>query len=170
MRKFFLLMILLFVVGSGIYYGVLFFVHKKDPNFMAIDTCMDHGGCWDSVENVCRKDESNAQELCDRFIGYRIYKLPDSGNIYSPTRKEDLRARAGSFSSVDSEYLDQLFKHLPEFCKSSDNGVYDLVLEIQSSNNESLYKEKNGNWFHSNFKCSFDKQTVQQLDKFKLKS
>ena len=30
------------------------------------DSCLDSGGCWDAVDNVCRKSEPNAQELCDR--------------------------------------------------------------------------------------------------------
>lgn len=30
------------------------------------DACLDGGGCWDSVDNMCRKDEPNAQELCNR--------------------------------------------------------------------------------------------------------
>lgn len=30
------------------------------------DSCMDSGGCWDSVDGTCRKNEPNAQELCDR--------------------------------------------------------------------------------------------------------
>ncbi|MCM2281420.1 MAG: S41 family peptidase [Bdellovibrionaceae bacterium] len=31
-----------------------------------VDSCLDSGGCWDKVDNVCRKSEPNAQELCDR--------------------------------------------------------------------------------------------------------
>ena len=31
-----------------------------------IDACLDHGGCWDYVDKVCRKDEANAQTLCYR--------------------------------------------------------------------------------------------------------
>jgi hypothetical protein len=30
------------------------------------DACLDSGGCWGSVDNVCRKNELNAQQLCDR--------------------------------------------------------------------------------------------------------
>jgi hypothetical protein len=30
------------------------------------DACLDSGGCWDKVDSVCRKHESNAQELCSR--------------------------------------------------------------------------------------------------------
>ena len=34
--------------------------------FDPIDACLDHGGCWDYVDKVCRKDENNAQALCNR--------------------------------------------------------------------------------------------------------
>jgi len=30
------------------------------------DMCLDGGGCWDSIDKICRKSEANAQELCDR--------------------------------------------------------------------------------------------------------
>lgn len=30
------------------------------------DACLDDGGCWDSVDNMCRKNEPNAQALCNR--------------------------------------------------------------------------------------------------------
>jgi hypothetical protein len=30
------------------------------------DSCLDGGGCWDSIDKVCRDSEFNAQELCDR--------------------------------------------------------------------------------------------------------
>ena len=35
-------------------------------DYMTIDKCLDNGGCWDKVDKVCRKTESNAQELCNR--------------------------------------------------------------------------------------------------------
>ena len=34
--------------------------------FMITDSCMDGGGCWDATDGVCRVDEINAQELCNR--------------------------------------------------------------------------------------------------------
>lgn len=33
---------------------------------LTIDSCLDSGGCWDEIGKTCRKDEPNAQELCDR--------------------------------------------------------------------------------------------------------
>ncbi len=32
------------------------------------DACLDSGGCWDSIDNVCRSSESEsiANELCAR--------------------------------------------------------------------------------------------------------
>lgn len=35
-----------------------------------VDSCLDSGGCWDKVDNVCRKSEPNAQELCDRKTSF----------------------------------------------------------------------------------------------------
>ena len=32
------------------------------------DSCLDFSGCWDSIDHVCRRDEKNAQELCDRKL------------------------------------------------------------------------------------------------------
>jgi hypothetical protein len=34
--------------------------------FDPVDFCLDGGGCWDRTDGLCRKDEVNAQELCDR--------------------------------------------------------------------------------------------------------
>lgn len=34
--------------------------------FLDKDQCLDEGGCWDEVSSVCRKHETNAQELCLR--------------------------------------------------------------------------------------------------------
>jgi hypothetical protein len=31
-----------------------------------VDSCLDSGGCWDYSAKVCRKEESNAQQLCDQ--------------------------------------------------------------------------------------------------------
>lgn len=36
------------------------------PHYSEGDRCLDSGGCWDKVDNVCRKDEPDAQALCDR--------------------------------------------------------------------------------------------------------
>lgn len=35
-------------------------------HYLSIDRCLDNGGCWDSIDETCRKDEPNAQALCDR--------------------------------------------------------------------------------------------------------
>jgi hypothetical protein len=43
--------------------GFLIGKHKAVTH---IDECLDHGGCWDYAENICRKDEPDAQQLCDR--------------------------------------------------------------------------------------------------------
>lgn len=32
---------------------------------LAVDRCLDSGGCWDEMGKTCRKDEPNAQEPCD---------------------------------------------------------------------------------------------------------
>jgi hypothetical protein len=31
-----------------------------------IGDCASGGGCWDDIGKTCRKDEPNAQQLCDR--------------------------------------------------------------------------------------------------------
>lgn len=31
-----------------------------------IGDCAEGGGCWDEIGKACRKNEPNAQELCDR--------------------------------------------------------------------------------------------------------
>lgn len=33
---------------------------------LIVDSCLDSSGCWDEIGKTCRKDEPNAQELCDR--------------------------------------------------------------------------------------------------------
>ncbi|GJL94443.1 MAG: hypothetical protein DHS20C05_08480 [Hyphococcus sp.] len=39
---------------------------ERVQNFLDVDHCIDAGGCWDSVDDICRKHEPNAQKLCDR--------------------------------------------------------------------------------------------------------
>lgn len=36
-----------------------------------IDSCLDLGGCWDYADEVCRRTEANAQDLCDRANPHR---------------------------------------------------------------------------------------------------
>ena len=36
------------------------------PGFWDVDFCLDRGGCWDYTDKVCRKDEPNANNLCNR--------------------------------------------------------------------------------------------------------
>lgn len=55
--------VLILILG---YFALLFVLNGFDPNFLEMDRCMDGGGCWDSVNEVCRGKEINAQELCDR--------------------------------------------------------------------------------------------------------
>lgn len=43
----------------------IYFAQSFMESFFAVDACLDGGGCWDSIAKVCRKDEVNAQELCD---------------------------------------------------------------------------------------------------------
>lgn len=33
------------------------------------DSCIESGGCYDYAAKVCRKEEPNAQELCDKSTG-----------------------------------------------------------------------------------------------------
>ncbi|MBI2519770.1 MAG: hypothetical protein HYV97_05115 [Bdellovibrio sp.] len=40
--------------------------YERVKTFFEVDSCLDSGGCWDKVDNTCRKKEVNAQELCNR--------------------------------------------------------------------------------------------------------
>ena len=44
-------------------------IYLIDDFYVTVDACMDRGGCWDSDAKVCRMEEPNAQELCDKSIG-----------------------------------------------------------------------------------------------------
>lgn len=54
---------LLVVVAVGIAFFAI-----RNSEFLEIDTCLDSGGCWDYDAKVCRRDEANAQHLCDRSM------------------------------------------------------------------------------------------------------
>lgn len=54
----------LFLIAA--YFFFLFWAHDYDPDFISIDGCMDSGGCWDYEAKMCRRLESNAQELCNQ--------------------------------------------------------------------------------------------------------
>ena len=49
----------------------LFWAHDFNPDYGLIDRCLDGGGCWDYQDRICRKNEINAQELCDRINPYK---------------------------------------------------------------------------------------------------
>ncbi len=49
----------------------LFWAHDFNLDFESIDRCLDGGGCWDYQDRICRKNEMNAQELCDRAKPYK---------------------------------------------------------------------------------------------------
>lgn len=49
-----------------IYEVSLYLFFDKDSDYYQIDRCLDSGGCWDGVDQICRSSEINAQELCDR--------------------------------------------------------------------------------------------------------
>lgn len=42
--------------------AIWFATLPRDP----IDRCLDHGGCWDDTDDICRLEEPDAQALCDR--------------------------------------------------------------------------------------------------------
>jgi hypothetical protein len=48
------------------YEGFLWAAWGFSPYYAQGDRCLDNGGCWDHTEKTCRKDEANAQELCNR--------------------------------------------------------------------------------------------------------
>jgi hypothetical protein len=53
-----------FLFGTSIAIAIALVVVRflADP----IDSCLDSGGCYDYSAKVCRKDEPNAQQLCDQ--------------------------------------------------------------------------------------------------------
>ena len=57
------------ILGILSYLTFLFVLHDFDPDFFEIDRCFDMSGCWDAKDRVCRKEEPNAQALCNRVKG-----------------------------------------------------------------------------------------------------
>lgn len=57
-------------LGIGLLiFGVMFlaiFIWAMNSGWVWVDSCLDMGGCWDQIDHICRRDESNAQALCDR--------------------------------------------------------------------------------------------------------
>lgn len=51
----------------GLAFLILLTILFKD--YFVVDSCLDQGGCWDDVDEVCRKTEPDAQKLC-----YRVNK------------------------------------------------------------------------------------------------
>ncbi|MBT4762885.1 MAG: hypothetical protein HOO06_14420 [Bdellovibrionaceae bacterium] len=65
-RKIILLAIGIILSLLLVYEFVLYQFLDRDPSYYQIDRCIDSGKCWDGVDKVCRGDEPNAQDLCDR--------------------------------------------------------------------------------------------------------
>jgi len=66
--------ILFFIIGTLVTIEVLFdrFLFRSIDVFrtyIEIDSCLDRGGCWDYRYNICRKEEPDAQALCDTSRG-----------------------------------------------------------------------------------------------------
>jgi hypothetical protein len=53
---------LLAILIFALLVSVFILTASNDP----VERCLDHGGCWDYVDKMCRKDEPDAQRLCDR--------------------------------------------------------------------------------------------------------
>lgn len=49
----------------------LYWAHDFSPDYDSVDRCLDGGGCWDYQDKICRKNEMNSQELCDRTNPYK---------------------------------------------------------------------------------------------------
>jgi len=64
-RKRWLLVSGLFLLAAGILIPAVHYAPRL-IDYMRVDYCLDAGGCWDEVDGVCREEEVNAQELCDR--------------------------------------------------------------------------------------------------------
>lgn len=56
------------VAAIGVGFLILI-LYPSTSSFPQVDRCLDGGGCWDYKVQVCRKDEVNAQELCDASRG-----------------------------------------------------------------------------------------------------
>lgn len=66
---------LIVIVIAGIFLRRSFIVQK--------DSCLDDGGCWDQTDKVCRKNETDAQKLCDRDLNgikHSFFKSQNSNN------------------------------------------------------------------------------------------
>ena len=48
-----------FVLVVALYLGLLFVAHDLSPDFLHIDTCLDHGGRWDYDRRVCDSARPN---------------------------------------------------------------------------------------------------------------
>lgn len=55
----------LFLLAAGLLIAAFHYAPRL-IDYMRVDYCLDAGGCWDEVDDVCRKEEDNAQQLCDR--------------------------------------------------------------------------------------------------------
>ena len=71
-----------------LFVGALFFAIPGCD--LDVDTCLDSGGCWDYSAKKCRKEESNAQELCDRAIVSDPSQEQDFGVIKSKGKKKKI--------------------------------------------------------------------------------
>ena len=64
----------LIIITAMIGYGaILYFKPDIVRDEMGIeliksDDCIKLGGCWDKLEKTCRRNEPNAQELCNREL------------------------------------------------------------------------------------------------------
>lgn len=62
---------LLILLFAGLYFLLIklkpeLFKDTYGVPIIKADQCLDRGGCWDYVDDVCRKEEPSAQELCNR--------------------------------------------------------------------------------------------------------
>jgi hypothetical protein len=65
-RKVWIILISIPLTILFVYEAFLFWAHDFNTDYYSIDRCLDNGGCWDLQDRICRKNEFNAQELCDR--------------------------------------------------------------------------------------------------------
>lgn len=50
------------ILGGAVLLGVAFFIVQAQPyggvrTWMAIDACLDHGGCWDYTHGRCERED-----------------------------------------------------------------------------------------------------------------
>ena len=73
------------VIGLSVIIALLLWgIHKIDE---PVGSCLDQGGCWDSIDKICRKNEPNSQDLCWRSeTKESCLKKPDPRAVWNESK------------------------------------------------------------------------------------